>query len=737
MRLINVEALEMETFLGRPPKYAILSHTWGDNEVTFEDWTAATWDQKSGFKKLTRACDQARIDGYRYIWVDSCCINKDSSSELSEAINSMFAWYRDADVCYAYLEDAHNIDDLRAARWFTRGWTLQELLAPKRLCFFNSSWEPIGWRHYLADVIGALTGIQWQALMGTSSTNYVRSLSVAKKMAWAATRVTTREEDIAYCLLGLFDVNMPLLYGEGGVKAFKRLQQEIIKDSLDLTFLVGSRIDAEGGHVEPATRWQVDDIMQISTDDTRKSRSQEALRTAEGVEEADIGLLATNPSWFVNCGSISTTGEHNSSFVINNQGLQIKLRIVQPNANSEHCIAVLPCTADDRQRRNGTNLIGIPVRRIYRHERIFIRMAGPSRSISPAFYRNTHPSDCCILSIVPEKRRFLEIVNKTNNKIMTYHFNEQSHCWAHQVNPDSIELYHPTKYHMKTYGVTLTEPFCPDPFTKYFTDNFDQQDQSRDSICLIRIDFDSEVSPYAASIGIESLRTKRAHNTKLSGNSVIESILEIPPKGFNKATREVMTIRKAQSIALSADIHWKQDSVVDTLVLQIQIVNTSPTRKDEEYLAVVTVMGLLMCIIVSVHWGVRRFTSFAPFDYQIVPYLVTSLRYIWRTIMCFHIFGGKSLFDSRRLYASSKTSIAIYLLALVALLAAKSSSMTVYILLTPQNAPRSDYFTLKFVGASVLIFAGWVTHGTMLQRLLTAIFTLGLRLWIAYWGFLL
>jgi len=284
MWLIETESLKLEFFVGNDiPQYAILSHTWGDGEVTFQDWKdLREASKKLGFAKIQSACTQARNDGLHYIWVDTNCIDKSSSAELSEAINSMFAWYRDSSICYVYLSDvkdpddvagklgnetiefkwdqyfemqnsvedikkARFIDSLRNSRWFTRGWTLQELLAPECIRFFTHNWKPIimkwpGYKGYnvtpidsksrqgaFIEFLSDITGIRLDAL---TTPQCIMHCSNGEKMSWIAGRKTTREEDIAYCLLGIFDINMPLLYGEGS-NAFKRLQEEIIKQLID------------------------------------------------------------------------------------------------------------------------------------------------------------------------------------------------------------------------------------------------------------------------------------------------------------------------------------------------------------------------------------------------------------------------------------------------------------------------------------------------------------------------
>ncbi|KAI6089337.1 heterokaryon incompatibility protein-domain-containing protein [Hypoxylon rubiginosum] len=246
MRLLNVHTRQLEEFTGNVqdrPKYAILSHTWGKKEITFQDLSQPYHQQRPEYAKIEGCCRQAIRDNYTYVWVDTCCIDKSSSAELSEAINSMFAWYRDAAVCYVYLVDVPTGQDpfaedsaFRKSRWFKRGWTLQELLAPSLLEFYDMEWDRLFlWEddHSTYDILGTITGIEIQYI---SAHENIRSAPVALLFSWASQRSTSREEDEAYCLLGLVGVNMPLLYGEGG-RAFLRLQEEIIKKSGDMSIL--------------------------------------------------------------------------------------------------------------------------------------------------------------------------------------------------------------------------------------------------------------------------------------------------------------------------------------------------------------------------------------------------------------------------------------------------------------------------------------------------------------------
>jgi len=288
MRLLRAIDMTFHEFEGSSiPPYAILSHRWEGEEVSYQEMsdrataterrfrfmrnqelkirTAAT-ERKPGFKKIQLCCEQALEDMIEFVWVDTCCIDKSSSAELSEAINSMFAWYQKSVVCYAYLvdvqtwstyrtEDANGawagtiagsqyvldarsdgtrgnnasfsqslepIARVMGSTWWTRGWTLQELIAPSEIIFYVNGapgWSKIGDKCTLLDLVAQRTGIEKYILLGGD----VMKCSVAQRMSWASERETTRTEDLAYCLLGLFGVNMPLLYGEGS-KAFLRLQ---------------------------------------------------------------------------------------------------------------------------------------------------------------------------------------------------------------------------------------------------------------------------------------------------------------------------------------------------------------------------------------------------------------------------------------------------------------------------------------------------------------------------------
>ena len=299
MRLLRTRDLEFEEFLGgQLPWYAILSHTWEQEEVSYQEMVKSRQDQrvrsKLGYMKIENCCKRAAKANYNYVWIDTCCINKESSAELSEAINSMYQWYSDAAICYAYLADVPEVKGgLKAhphfakSRWFTRGWTLEELIAPTEVIFVASNWQPIATRQELSDSIAQITGIHEEALRDMDLD--LERYSIAQRMSWAAKRTTTRPEDRAYSLMGLFNVNMPLLYGEGA-KAFSRLQTAIINQSDDHTIFA----------------W---------TDQNERGRPR--------------GLLAPDASYFEHSHGIvrKTYGNVSRPYNMTNMGLKIQLEL--------------------------------------------------------------------------------------------------------------------------------------------------------------------------------------------------------------------------------------------------------------------------------------------------------------------------------------------------------------------------------------------------------------------------
>ncbi|KAL7907019.1 hypothetical protein GGI35DRAFT_457505 [Trichoderma velutinum] len=291
MRLINTQTLKLKDFSYEAiPPYAILSHTWGDDseELTLHDVANGNINKPGiGSIKLRGCCEQAQEDGLEYAWIDTCCIDKTNLVELSEAINSMFRWYNCASVCYAYLSDVPKGENpsergskFRTSRWFQRGWTLQELLAPKHLRFFNTKWRFIGTKGTISNVIKDITRVPRQFLLGITGLHVA---SVAQRMSWAAQRETKRPEDLAYCLLGIFGIAMPMIYGEGGEQAFIRLQEQIMKSTRDDSILAWGLSDGTNGSL-------------ISDEAIKDSILHNATRSEN--------VLATSPKHFEHSGQI-------------------------------------------------------------------------------------------------------------------------------------------------------------------------------------------------------------------------------------------------------------------------------------------------------------------------------------------------------------------------------------------------------------------------------------------------
>ncbi|OJT06668.1 Vegetative incompatibility protein HET-E-1, partial [Trametes pubescens] len=306
MRLLNTGTLRIVHFPNpdtRPP-YAILSHVWQGDEASYQDIHAlrAHPDPLSaGPEKVRRFCAFARAEGFEWAWLDACCIDKTSSSELSEALNSMFRWYRDAVVCYAFLHDVPDRsnatsptvddDDLEQnfveSVYFTRGWTLQELLAPRLLFFVSSEWTVIGTKHSWASAIQRVTGIDLEVL---TLHRPLHKVSLARQMSWAARRRTTRPEDRAYSLMGIFGVNMATLYGEGAEKAFYRLQEEILR------------------HCPPDQSlfaWGALNLYDVLSVQTFRPRQSDTFEQESTQDASDTGrLLAPSPDCFMYAGDI-------------------------------------------------------------------------------------------------------------------------------------------------------------------------------------------------------------------------------------------------------------------------------------------------------------------------------------------------------------------------------------------------------------------------------------------------
>ncbi|KFA45350.1 hypothetical protein S40293_09512 [Stachybotrys chartarum IBT 40293] len=309
MRLINVDTLALEFFPGQSPPYAILSHTWTSEEVTLQEFGQPDASSKRGWRKIILLCDIVKqSSSIKYIWVDTCCIDKTSSAELSEAINAMFQWYREAEECHAFFDDVLQNeetgelgDDFEAARWFTRGWTLQELIAPRKMNFWDGKGKWLGTKQDLAPRVAARTRIDEEVLLSGN----LSMASVAQKMSWAADRETTRLEDMAYCLLGIFNVNMPMIYGEGD-KAFIRLQEEILKETDDHSIFA----------------WDASSIP-----------------NGEGL----IGVLAPSPQYFRGSADIGAYPSPGDALSISNRGIHLDMPILVDAQKTNKHVGMLSC----------------------------------------------------------------------------------------------------------------------------------------------------------------------------------------------------------------------------------------------------------------------------------------------------------------------------------------------------------------------------------------------------------
>ncbi|KAK4169764.1 heterokaryon incompatibility protein-domain-containing protein, partial [Cladorrhinum sp. PSN259] len=335
MWLINTTTMCLEqVFYPEDEKYAILSHTWGAEEVSFQEFAdPERRKQKRGFAKIEKTCELAKSRGLHYAWVDTCCIDKSSSAELSEAINSMFNWYRWSSVCFAYIEDlvlpGSDVDFSWLSkdvtyRWFTRGWTLQELIAPQEVEFYTRSWRHCGNKSSLVDSLSRVTGIDKTILLDNKR---LSALPVARRMSWASRRQTTRVEDMAYCLLGIFSVNMPMLYGEGD-RAFIRLQEEIAKETDDLSMFAW--IESRG----PSTANTFEPAEYLSGPGS----------VLENFHEFS-GILASSPRGFANCGDImrfrNPLDPAFDTFSMTNNGVKLKAELGE--TEDLKCIMNLSC----------------------------------------------------------------------------------------------------------------------------------------------------------------------------------------------------------------------------------------------------------------------------------------------------------------------------------------------------------------------------------------------------------
>lgn len=361
MWLINARTLALEEVVNPEEyRYAILSHRWGRDEVGFHDMADLPRARRmAGFHKIQMTCRKALEKGVPYAWVDTCCIDKTSSAALSEAINSMFRWYKLSSFCFAHLFDLRResvaldeedederqreerlVEHMADSLWFTRGWTLQELIAPEEVEFYDRGWQLRGDKRLLREEISNITGIDVGVLLNSE---LLSTVAVGRRMSWASGRETTRVEDGAYCLLGIFDINMTMIYGEGA-NAFLRLQEEIAKRSNDLSLFAWTAHIDQNGHPS-------------------RVNDQRPLPWMHGHQEYR-GILAKSPSEFSNCRDLSTCRDQIApmkEFVMSNNGC-LRIETYLAPARGKDYLFSLDCTdgtldRDRREKRLGIHLM--------------------------------------------------------------------------------------------------------------------------------------------------------------------------------------------------------------------------------------------------------------------------------------------------------------------------------------------------------------------------------------------
>lgn len=402
-RLINATTLVLENTGPAIPPYAILSHTWETEEITHQEMSDINGQsshpatQKSGYLKIRGACQEALSRDLYYVWVDTCCIDQTSSADLSEAINSMFSWYRRAQVCFAYLSDlppnVHADMFLPQCRWFERGWTLQELLAPSTVLFYNNKWKYIGSKSS-ASLRGLLSRITRIDEASLNNVGRLPALPIAQKMSWASYRKTTKPEDIAYSLMGIFGVNMPLLYGEGQENAFTRLQEEIIKKSNDLSIFAWVHRDEQP---HPIADMPDESETTFATD-----------------PDLCCDLLAKSPDDFAGCGNILFRDEHaprNLAFSITNNGLLLS-RVKLILDYDQNCYLVpLNCYVGTTPTQN----CYLPLKMI--DNGLFITLRHTRRRSWYGTYEGLPPPAYVITRITPSLRRFAAFSHRNSIQI--------------------------------------------------------------------------------------------------------------------------------------------------------------------------------------------------------------------------------------------------------------------------------------------------------------------------------
>lgn len=426
MWLIDVHTRKLEYFEGSNiPDYAILSHRWEDEEVTFYEMQNGLGRDKKGYRKIDGCCRQAMAErswyaklllprvvaahhGLQFVWVDTCCIDKSSSAELTEAINSMYRWYEDAAICYAYMSDvSDDSGNFTNSLWFTRGWTLQEMLASVEVRFFGRAWQYLGQRRDddISSAISSKCNIPSKALQSFKQGCF----PAATILSWAAPRTTTRDEDSAYSLLGLLDVNMPLIYGEGK-KAFQRLQQEILSSTGDLTIFAWNKSITESRRY-----FGLPNIFAESLKCFSHGR-------------ANIEAQTMNESSFLNCKNSTYLTKAPSGPILTSDGLSLELLLVPLHSGAY----IAPVCRIDGE------IKGMVLQQM--QEGVFIRNCDTEGQCLFNVPLDSRVSTTNERVVLPSHRR--HVLLTTGSKT------ENAYWFLHQWNAGSIEIHYtlPGKY---------------------------------------------------------------------------------------------------------------------------------------------------------------------------------------------------------------------------------------------------------------------------------------------------
>jgi hypothetical protein len=306
MRLLSFDShnkLNINQYRDDEVPYAILSHTWGDDEeeVTFRDVIESSGRGRVGYRKI-EFCQKRlenRSDNLAHFWIDTCCIHKADAGELSRSLTSMFRWYSNAAICYVYISDVSmpghqpsppSHEEWKAAflksQWFTRGWTLQELIAPRAVEFYSAEGTFLGDRISLENLIQDITGLPIDVLRSGSTA--LTKYSDDEKFRWAESRQTKEPEDRVYSLLGIFGVSMAIIYGEGRELALGRLKGAIRELRLS-TASIGSNFELDEKEIEAifdgARRDSTASLSLEQRNEFKQARSEQVKRATYNLQQ--------------------------------------------------------------------------------------------------------------------------------------------------------------------------------------------------------------------------------------------------------------------------------------------------------------------------------------------------------------------------------------------------------------------------------------------------------------------